>query len=64
MFLQAVSSDPDRKRKIENRIAMNHFGKPQDVANAAVFLCSDAASFINGEIIVVDGGQWLSGRMW
>ncbi|MDQ1557321.1 MAG: Enoyl-(Acyl carrier protein) reductase, partial [Pyrinomonadaceae bacterium] len=32
----------------------------RDIEQPAVFLCSDAASFINGAIIVVDGGQWLA----
>jgi len=35
-------------------------GMGRDIAEAAAFLCSDAASFINGATIVVDGGQWLS----
>ena len=34
-----------------------------DIEQAAVFLCSDAASFINGAILVVDGGQWLNTKM-
>jgi NAD(P)-dependent dehydrogenase (short-subunit alcohol dehydrogenase family) len=36
------------------------FGHPQDVANAAVFLASDRATFITGANLVVDGG-WLAG---
>jgi len=36
------------------------FGRPQDVANAAVFLASDRASFITGSNLVIDGG-WLAG---
>ena len=37
------------------------FGKPQDVANAVAFLASDAASFITGEILMVDGGLVMQG---
>ena len=33
-----------------------------DIESAAVFLCSAAASFINGAILVVDGGQWVAGE--
>lgn len=52
------------KEKLRKNIPLGRFGRISDIETAAVFLCSDAASFINGEIIVVDGGQWLSGRMW
>ena len=41
---------------------MGRFGLIRDIENAAVFLCSDAASFINGEVLVVDGGQWMAGN--
>jgi len=54
---------PALKEKLQRRIPLGRFGRIRDIEQAAVFLCSDAASFINGAIIVVDGGQWLSGGM-
>ena len=48
------------KEKLRKNIPLGRFGRISDIERAAVFLCSDAASFINGEILVVDGGQWLS----
>jgi NAD(P)-dependent dehydrogenase (short-subunit alcohol dehydrogenase family) len=40
---------------------MKRFGRPEEVAGAAVFLASEAASFVNGELLVVDGGFSSSG---
>jgi len=52
---------PERvKERVRRRIPLGRFGRIRDVEQAAVFLCSDAASFINGTVLVVDGGQWLS----
>src|SRR5919112_1766557 len=52
------------KEKLRRGIPLGRFGRIHDIEQAAVFLCSDAASFINGAVLVVDGGQWLSaGRM-
>lgn len=51
------------KEKMRRRIPLGRFGRIRDIEQAAVFLCSDGASFINGAIMVVDGGQWLSGNM-
>ena len=48
------------KEKIRQRVPLGRFGLIKDIENAAVFLCSDAASYINGAIIVVDGGHWLA----
>ena len=45
------------KRMLENNVPLQRFGTPSEIANAAVFLCSSRASFITGEILVVDGGQ-------
>jgi len=49
------------KEKITRRIPLGRFGRIADIENAALFLCSDAASYINGVTLVVDGGQWLQG---
>ena len=50
------------KEKLKKSIPLGRFGRIADIEQAAVFLCSDAASFINGAVIVVDGGQWLAGN--
>lgn len=51
------------KEKLRRGIPLGRFGRIHDIEQAAIFLCSDAASFINGAILVVDGGQWLNNRM-
>jgi 2,4-dienoyl-CoA reductase [(3E)-enoyl-CoA-producing], peroxisomal len=48
------------KEKLKTRIPLGRFGLIEDIENAAVFLCSDAASYINGAVLVVDGGHWLA----
>ena len=50
------------KEKLKKGIPLGRFGRIADIETAAVFLCSDAASFINGVTLVVDGGQWLAGN--
>jgi peroxisomal 2,4-dienoyl-CoA reductase len=49
------------KEKLQKKIPLQRLGKIKDIENAAIFLCSDAASYINGVTLVVDGGQWLLG---
>ena len=48
------------KDKLLKNIPLGRFGRISDIEKAALFLCSDAASFINGAVVVVDGGQWLA----
>jgi NAD(P)-dependent dehydrogenase (short-subunit alcohol dehydrogenase family) len=40
---------------------MKRFGRHEELANLAVYLISDAAAYVNGECVVIDGGQWLRG---
>jgi NAD(P)-dependent dehydrogenase (short-subunit alcohol dehydrogenase family) len=58
---QALLDGTERGRELLTRTPMGRFGKVEELAGAAVFLASDAASFVNGEIIVVDGGFLASG---
>ena len=48
------------KDRLRKNIPLGRFGRIADIERAAVFLCSDAASFINGTVIAVDGGHWLA----
>jgi peroxisomal 2,4-dienoyl-CoA reductase len=49
------------KDRLRKSIPLGRFGRVADIEKAAVFICSDAASFINGTVLVVDGGLWLAG---
>jgi len=50
----------DALERIKTKNPLGRLGEIDEIANAALFLVSPAASFINGEILVVDGGQWLN----
>ena len=52
---------PELKEKLIKKIPLQRLGRIADIENAALFLVSDAASYINGVTLVVDGGQWLLG---
>lgn len=56
MTRAVLAKDPARRDKIEGRIPGRAFGTPDDVANAILFLASDAAKYINGVALPVDGG--------
>ncbi|GGN65753.1 2-dehydro-3-deoxy-D-gluconate 5-dehydrogenase [Actinoplanes lobatus] len=55
----ALRDDPDRSRAILERIPAGRWGDASDVAGAAVFLSSTAADYVNGHVLVVDGG-WMA----
>ncbi|TRX54853.1 glucose 1-dehydrogenase [Fulvivirga sp. M361] len=60
MFLNAINQDETRKQQITNRIAMDGFGQTSDIGNAAVFLSSEAARYITGVVLPVDGGATVN----
>ena len=53
-------ADPERRAMLLSKIPLSRVGQPRDVANAALFLASDEASYITGTTLYVDGG-WLAG---
>jgi 2-deoxy-D-gluconate 3-dehydrogenase len=54
----ALRDDPIRNRQILERVPAGRWGEPEDIAGAAVFLCSAASNYVNGHVLAVDGG-WL-----
>ena len=57
---QALQNDPRRSAAILARTPLGRWGKPDDIAGTAVFLCSPAASFITGAVMPVDGGYLVA----
>ena len=54
-----ISSDEQREQ-LERRIPLGRVGLPEDIAEAAVYLASDAARQVTGSILAVDGGSHLA----
>ncbi len=55
----ALWPDPESARKLTSKIPVGRFGTVEEVANAACYLLSPYADFVNGEVLVIDGGEWL-----
>jgi 3-oxoacyl-[acyl-carrier protein] reductase len=51
--------DPDIHQRILDETALKRWGPPDDIASSAVFLASDEASFITGELLIVAGGRGM-----
>lgn len=49
------------KFDFKNKVPLKRVGEHQELANLAAFLLSDFAGFINGEVVTIDGGEWLQG---
>ncbi len=58
---QKLLDESERGKELRMRTPMNRFGKTEELVGSAIFLASDAANFITGEILVVDGGFLASG---
>jgi len=65
VFRTALNADlldnTPRGKELQMRTPMNRFGKTEELIGAAIYLASDAASFVTGQVLVVDGGFLASG---
>lgn len=52
-----TSAHPEEREKILSLIPMMRMAEPEEMAEAVIWLCSDAASFVTGHIMPVDGGM-------
>ncbi|HVW59303.1 MAG TPA: SDR family oxidoreductase [Puia sp.] len=57
MSAKALDNDPERRNRVLSRTPMGYLGKPEDVGFAAVYLASDAAKYVTGIVLPVDGGN-------
>jgi NAD(P)-dependent dehydrogenase (short-subunit alcohol dehydrogenase family) len=57
MLRKFIAENPEMEKPMRRTTATGQFGTPEKVAQAAVWLCSDTASFVSGESMLVDGGQ-------
>jgi NAD(P)-dependent dehydrogenase (short-subunit alcohol dehydrogenase family) len=57
MTEKALNSDPERKAKVFGRTPLGYMGQPEDIGEAAYFLASEAAKYITGVVLPVDGGN-------
>lgn len=57
MTAKALDSDPERKAKVFGRTPMGMMGQPEDIGNAAMYLAGDAAKYVTGVVLPIDGGN-------
>jgi NAD(P)-dependent dehydrogenase (short-subunit alcohol dehydrogenase family) len=59
--MRRLAPTPEARQMAIRSVPLQRMGTKQDIANVALFLCSDAASFITGAEFICDGGQWMTG---
>ena len=55
-----INRDKKIALRVKDKVPLKRFGRPEEVGNLCVFLSSNKSSFINGAVIVIDGGQTVS----
>jgi NAD(P)-dependent dehydrogenase (short-subunit alcohol dehydrogenase family) len=56
-----LSPTPELEQKMLGRLPLGRVGNPDELAHLAAYLISDYAGYINGEVVTIDGGEWLQG---
>lgn len=56
-----LPGDLAKKFDFKNRVPLKRVGEHQELANLAAYLISDFSGYVNGEVITIDGGEWLQG---
>jgi NAD(P)-dependent dehydrogenase (short-subunit alcohol dehydrogenase family) len=56
-----LAPTPELAEKLLNRVPLRRVGEKDELANLAAYLISDYAAYINGEVVTIDGGEWLQG---
>ncbi len=57
--IEALREDPERSKAILDRIPPGRWGRPEDIAETAVYLAAPASDYVSGAVLNVDGG-WLA----
>ncbi|HGY55094.1 MAG TPA: SDR family oxidoreductase [Caldithrix abyssi] len=58
---ERLMPDPSFEEKMIQRIPLKRVGKHEELANLAAYLLSDFSAYITGEVVTIDGGEWLAG---
>ena len=56
-----MPGDLQEKFDMAKKVPLNRVGEHQELANLAAYLVSDFSAYVNGEVITIDGGEWLKG---
>lgn len=58
--MEKLMLSEEMAKRTRQSVPLQRFGKPEEIANLAYFMLSDDASYMNGEVVTLDGGQWLN----